>query len=164
MTDEEIIKVGDICAYFSDNQNKSFSIVEVVKELSEECAVVKFHQVLRDDSGNGYLTYLCKNDKTMNVSKKYLHKLDLINRQKAEIERLQNEIGSLNKNYPCTVKMNDYCLVYARSLDDYDNLIGDISAEGIKECVEKIKDLFSPEDDVIGEIENIKKEMTDFKE
>ena len=65
--------------------------------------------------------------------------LDLINRQKTEIERLQDEIGSLNKAYPCTVKMNDYCLVYARSLDDYDNLIGDISVEGIKEFWQILK-------------------------
>ena len=56
----------------------------------------------------------------------------------AEIERLRNEIGSLNKAYPCQVKMNDFCLVYARSLDDYDNLIGDISTEGIKEFAEKV--------------------------
>ena len=61
------------------------------------------------------------------------------NRQNAEIERLQGQIESLNKEYPCIVKMNDYCLVYARSLDDYDNLIGDISAEGIKEFAERLK-------------------------
>lgn len=86
MTDNEIIKVGYIYAYFYDNQNTSFSIVEVVRELSDEVVVVKFHQVFRDDSGNGFFNYLCDNDKTMNVSKKYLHKIDLINSQKAEIE------------------------------------------------------------------------------
>ena len=91
--------------------------------------------------------------------------LDLINRQKAEIERLQNEIGSLNKAYPCTVKMNDYFLVYARSLDDYDKLIGDISAEAIKEfeyritmeCA-KVMTIFQL--DVMKEIiEDVKQEM-----
>lgn len=96
MTDNEIIKVGEICAYFYDNQNTSFSIVEVVKELSDEVVVVKFHQVLRDDSGNGLFTYLCEKDKTMNVSRKYLHKLDLINRQKAEIAELQHKIKCYN--------------------------------------------------------------------
>ena len=57
----------------------------------------------------------------------------------AEIERLQQKIENLNKAYPCTVKMNDYCLIYARSLDDYDNLIGEISSEGIKEFAERFK-------------------------
>lgn len=93
MTDNEIIKAGDTCCYFYDNQNTSFSIVEVVSELSDECVVVKFHQVLRDDSGNDLFTYLCDNGKTMNVSRKYLHKLDLINRQKAEIERLKDQFS-----------------------------------------------------------------------
>lgn len=74
---EKFIKVGDICAYFYDNHNKSFSVVEVVKELSEDCVVVKFQQVLCDDSGNDLFTYLCENGKTMNVSRKYLHKLNL---------------------------------------------------------------------------------------
>lgn len=59
---------------------------------------------------------------------------------KAEIERLQAEIESLNKAYPCTVKMNEHCLVYARSLDDYDKLIGEISSEGTKEFAERLKE------------------------
>lgn len=59
--------------------------------------------------------------------------LNLINRQKAEIERLQEEIGSLNKKYPCTVDVGNNCLVYARSLGDYEKFIGDVSAEAVKE-------------------------------
>ena len=66
--------------------------------------------------------------------------LDLINRLKADNERLREEIGSLNKAYPCRIDdIGNNCLVYARSLDDYDSLIGDISAEAIKEFAERLK-------------------------
>ena len=68
--------------------------------------------------------------------------LNLINRQKAEVERLKGEIGSLNKKYPCTVDVGNNCLVYARSFDDYDKLIGDISAEAVKEFAERLKEKF----------------------
>lgn len=87
MTDNKI-NIGDVCTYSFDNENKSLSTVEVVKILSDEVASVKFHQVIVDDSGNGYFTYLCNTGKTMNVSIKYLHKLDLINRLKSENEDL----------------------------------------------------------------------------
>ena len=89
MTDKEIINVGDICLYFYDNDNKSISVVEVVKKLSIDVIVVNFLQVFVDDSGNGYFDYLHRTEKTMNVSLKYLHKIDLITRQLAEIERLK---------------------------------------------------------------------------
>ena len=89
MTDKEIINVGDICLYFYDNDNKSISVVEVVKNLSIDVVVVKFLQVFVDDSGNGFFDYLHRAEKTMNVSRKYLHKIDLIDRQQAEIERLK---------------------------------------------------------------------------
>ena len=98
MTDSEIIRVGDVCTYSYDNQNKSLSIVEVVQELSDECVVVKFHQVIVDDSGNGLFTYLCNKGKTMNVSRKYLCRIDLINHQKAEIERYKGVIKLLEKD------------------------------------------------------------------
>ena len=89
--------------------------------------------------------------------------LDLINSQQAEIERLSNsaeqweetakdlligkekdkaEIEKLKKvdeAYPCKVDVGNNCLVYAKSLDDYDRLIGDISAEAIKEFKNKVE-------------------------
>lgn len=99
--------------------------------------------------------------------------LNLINCQKAEVEMLQKEIESLNKEYPCTVKMNDYCLVYARSLNDYDNLIGDISKDAIKEFADRLKNnidngqLYVDNEDyvlTIYHISNLVKEMTEAKE
>ena len=98
MTDSEIIKVGDICLYFYDNDNKSISIVEVVKDLSTDVLVVKFIQVVVDDSGNGMFDYLYRAEKTMNVSRKYLHKIDLITYQQAEIERLKKFLPRKKKN------------------------------------------------------------------
>lgn len=100
-----------------------------------------------------------------------LYKLifDLINRQKAEIERLQGEIGSLNKAYPCTIDVGNNCLVYAKSLDDYDNLIGDISEQGIKEFAERLKETYESADGqyidrVMSEnIDNLVKEMVGEK-
>ena len=95
MTDNEIINIGDVCTYSYLDKNKSLSIVEVVKELSDEVVVVKFHQVINDDSGIEVFAYLLDKGKTMNVSKKYLTKIDLINRQKAEIERLKYNLKAV---------------------------------------------------------------------
>ncbi len=97
MTDNEIINIGDVCAYSFDNANKSLSVVEIVNILSDEVVVVKFHQVICDDSGNGYFTYLSDTGKTMNVSKKYLTKIDLINRLKSANEKSERIIELDNK-------------------------------------------------------------------
>lgn len=104
MTDNEIIKVGDICLYFYDNDNKSISIVEVVKYLSTDVLVVKFLQVVVDDSGNGLFDYLYRAEKTMNVSRKYLHKIDLITYQQAEIERLKKILAEEEEKYKLCAK------------------------------------------------------------
>lgn len=88
----ENIKIGDICTYSYDTKNKSLSIVEVVKELSDEVVEVKFHQVIVDDSGNDYFTYLLKSGYTMNVSRKYLHRIEFIARKQARNEQLRDDL------------------------------------------------------------------------
>lgn len=67
-------KVGDICTYSYDNDNKSLSIVKIVRILNDSRGVaeVQFLDVIIDDSGNNYFTYLLQTRKTMNVSLKYL--------------------------------------------------------------------------------------------
>ena len=185
MTDNEIIKVGYIYAYFYDNQNTSFSIVEVVRELSDEVVVVKFHQVFRDDSGNGFFNYLCDNDKTMNVSKKYLHKIDLVNRQKSEIERLQKE--SVDKERAYTeeyILCKEYKTEIERLKENNQKLYDEMAArqkeevaiakrmgksEAIKEFWEKVKtkkqwDVDVPDYVFISDGDNLVKEMTEQKE
>lgn len=104
MTDKEIIHVGDICLYFYDNDNKSISVVEVIKNLSIDVVVVKFLQVFVDDSGNGLFDYLYGAEKTMNVSRKYLHKIDLINRQQADIKRLKKILAEEEEKYKLCAK------------------------------------------------------------
>lgn len=88
----ENIKIGDICTYSYDTKNKSLSIVEVVKELSDEVVEVKFHQVIVDDSGNDYFTYLLKSGYTMNVSRKYLHRIEFIARKQARNKQLRDDL------------------------------------------------------------------------
>lgn len=67
-------KVGDICTYSYDNDNKSLSIVKIVRILNDSrgIAEVQFLDVIIDDSGNDYFTYLLQTGKTMKVSFKYL--------------------------------------------------------------------------------------------
>lgn len=98
MTDNDTLNIGDICLYYFDDRNKSLSLVEVVNDYSEEFAVVGFHQVFVDDSGNGLFEYLCKKGKTMVVSKKFLHKVNLANKQAEEIKNLNSRLLRLDKN------------------------------------------------------------------
>ena len=94
--------------------------------------------------------------------------LALINRQKAEIERLETENKSLIENdvrnkYPNCVLV-EKGRIYTRTLEDYDELIGDISAEAIKEFAERLKeghDQCDGEEDVLWLIDKIVKEMTE---
>lgn len=76
--------------------------------------------------------------------------LDLINRQKAEIERLQLEKAdiqrdlqivldnSLSVKYPTRVSC-EKGMILTKSLEEYDKLIGDIGAEAIREFAERLK-------------------------
>ena len=99
--------------------------------------------------------------------------LDLINRQRAEIESLtQNNIST---KYPNRV-LCSLGVIFTKSLEDYDKLIGDISAEAIKEFAEKLKQKASTTficnhkdgiNEIIGyhfsptTIDNLVKEMTE---
>lgn len=67
-------RVGDVCIYSFNNENKSCSIVQIVKILDDErgIAKVKFLNVIKDDSGNGLFKFLLKCGKTMNASFEYL--------------------------------------------------------------------------------------------
>lgn len=66
--------VGDFCLYGFADGNKSLAIVEIVKILDDErgIAELKFHKVIKDNTGNGYFHYLFKSGHTMNGSFKYL--------------------------------------------------------------------------------------------
>ena len=70
--------------------------------------------------------------KNKELDEKLIIQKGLIDTQQAEIERLESE-------YPCKVKCGNNCEIWAKSLSDYDNLIGDISAEGIKEFAKKVE-------------------------
>lgn len=82
--------------------------------------------------------------------------LDLINRQKAEIENLNivlqamrnaaNSYKAENERYKGFIKLLEADVKTAKS-------------EAIKEFAEKVKDLFYPEDEVREEINNLAQEM-----
>lgn len=98
MTDKSIINVGDVCAYSYDNENKSLCIVKIKAQASENVFVVEFLQVIVDDTGNDFFTYLKDKSKTMNVSRKYLHKINIVDIQQAEIEKLKQVKSQLEKD------------------------------------------------------------------
>ena len=62
--------------------------------------------------------------------------LTLINRQQAEIAALKHEVP--DRKYGCCVSVRNG-LIYTHTIDDYDWLIGDISADAIKEFAERLK-------------------------
>ena len=72
-----MIEVGKTYKYSYDEHptNRSAAIVEVVEMLSDEVAVVKFHKVLCDQTGNGYFKYLQRSGHTMNVTASRLKQL-----------------------------------------------------------------------------------------
>ena len=159
MTDNEIINEGDICLYFYDNDNKSISVVEVVKKLSIDVVVVKFLQVFVDDSGNGFFDYLYGAGKTMNVSRKYLHKIDLIKRQQSEIEKHKNNCEKCGtKTRECIESLHNIIAeqqaeikelntIRSRLIYDSgtltkisDELYQKIKAEAVKEFAEQLKE------------------------
>ena len=66
--------VGDFCLYGYADGNNSLAVVEIVKILDDErgIAELKFHNVIKDNTGNGYFNYLLKSGHTMNGSFGYL--------------------------------------------------------------------------------------------
>ena len=91
--------------------------------------------------------------------------VDLINRQKAEIERLQSENKLLVENnistkYPCHV-LTSLGVISTKTLDDYDNLIGDISAEAVKEFAERLQNRCAKQDGCLWQ-SDIGAELNEF--
>lgn len=84
MTDNKLVK-GDICIYHYADGNGSVNIVEVVEVINSDLSKIKCIQVICDNSGNSWFEYMLKKSNTMTASNEYLHKIDFINRQKAEI-------------------------------------------------------------------------------
>lgn len=70
-------KIGDICFYSFDNENKSRAIIEIV-DVVNECGVakIKFHKVFVDDTEKGFFDYLfdyfCRTKETTLASLKHL--------------------------------------------------------------------------------------------
>lgn len=106
-----------------------------------------------------YNTEKCKNnDLTEKV-------LSIINRQKAEIERLKAKSKQKNpyEEYGNCVAIGD-SLVFTHTLNDYDKLIKDIETEAIKEFAKLIID--TSRNGVIraADIPDLVKEMTEVQE
>lgn len=68
----ETVKVGNICYYpvGVNEKSKSLALVEIVDFTDDprEVAVIKVLDVINDDTGNGYLAFLKRTGKTMNVT------------------------------------------------------------------------------------------------
>ena len=167
MTDNEIIKALECCGSLGEYH------------CDEKCP--------RLNNGIEKTSY-CRRDLIISA-------YDLIKRQQAEKEALiaghetlQEALAEKNakierltkraEQYPCVVNVGNNCFVYAKSLDDYDNFIGDVSAEGIKEFAERLKERFKninsePADEQFDwilhdyaprKIDEVAKELTEAKD
>lgn len=96
--------------------------------------------------------------------------LDLLNRKTAEIERLQEQIGNFNKNYPYSIAVDNNCIVYATTLDGYYNYKVRVRNEIIKEFAERLKEkidngeLYADNEDyclTIDHVDSLVKEMVE---
>lgn len=67
--------------------------------------------------------------------------LGVVNRKQAEIERLQKELSAKmpSEEYPFKVKVGNNSEIHSKSIEDYDRLLIDISAETIKEFAKELK-------------------------
>jgi len=76
----DVYKTGDICIYSFGKENSSLAVVQVVSVLNDKRGVaeVRFLDVLVDETGNGFFTYLLNSGGTMNASFQYLRNISPI--------------------------------------------------------------------------------------
>ena len=112
MTDEQIIKALECCA----------------TDDVEDCSKCPYENMAYTPGYGGCADW-CREDA-----------IDLINRQKAEIEKLKVELKQKNpyEEYGNCVAIGD-SLVFTHTLNDYDKLIKDIGTEAIWEFAERLK-------------------------
>lgn len=136
MTDEQIIKALGCCA----------------TDDGDDCFQCPYGNIVYKP-GNGGCVNRCRKEA-----------LDLIKRQKEEIEKLKVELKQKNpyEEYGNCVAIGD-SLVFTHTLNDYDKLIKDIGAEAIKEFAKLIID--KSRNGVIrtADIPDLVKEMTEEK-
>ena len=143
MTDEQIIKALKCCA----------------TDDGDDCSQCPYGNIVYKP-GNGGCVNRCRKDA-----------LDLINRQKAENERLRAELDK----YPVKTLFANNSVICSKTSEDYDKLIMDISNNAIKEFAERLKSISIGLE--IGDdkkikvmavstiaIDKIAKEMTEVKE
>jgi cell division septum initiation protein DivIVA len=123
---------------------------EIIKAL--ECCIPSYHKkcdncAYSKNKSHGLSVRVCSEDMRQDA-------LDLINRQKAEIERLETEYESVYEQARADILGN-----MADGGTSCHWCIEQHKAEAIKEFAKKVKELFADGDEVIDEIDNIVKEM-----
>ena len=134
MTDNKLVK-GDICIYHKADGNGSANIVEVVEVINSDLSKIKCIQVIYDKSGNGWFEYMFQKGITMTASNEYLHKIDLINRQKAEIERYEKESNKMFDKWKLLDERTKQ-----RYAELYEEAKGVVKAKAVKEFAERVKE------------------------
>ena len=129
-----------------------------IAKIAEHCA----HWKCFEDCEKCYAFKIYQHDCGFHMTALYL---DLINRQKAEIERLKAKSKQKNpyEEYGNCVAIGD-SLIFTHTLNDYDKLIKDIETEAIKEFAKLIID--KSRNGVIraADIPDLVKEMTEVQE
>jgi hypothetical protein len=162
LTDEQIIKGLEICGKEEPCEECPYNGTQCLYTLPRDAAdLVNRQKAEIDDLKVGL-------DTMRGAANSYKMHYE---EAQAEIERLKSENKSLIENdvrnkYPNCVSV-EKGRIYTRTLEDYDELIGDISAEAIKEFAERLYDNVKLIPDAyLGieyEINALVKEMTEGK-
>ena len=176
MTDNEIKKVLEHEIELAKDVGDNVAYTVEMSVLTNAIDLINRKEEMLNSAINGQETlqeYIAKQDKEIERLKA-VNKLIDLNHKKAlaEIERLNKENQLLLDNHPSQTHRNcvviDNGVIYTKTLEDYENLIGDISKEGIKEFAErfkKIAGIYQKDTYVIGvdEFDNLLKEMVGEK-
>lgn len=133
LTDNEIVKALEICGTYKGKCTDCPAFVKVDRSNCKQVLLGAIKIINRQKAENEQ-----KDKNYIELLKTSSERAVIIGEQDAEIERLKDALTD-HEYANCVAIKNG--LIYTHTLEDYDRLIGDISAEARKEFAERVKNI-----------------------